>query len=425
MPELAGSLAHIGLAPVAELLSTLGKTGDVLIASDGWIAQLSIDDGHLIAAHIEGERGCSALRFIAGRMRTGEFEFSAGPPTLSPDPDLNTSDSLADLATLVRQPVPAWAGLVTNPTSIPYVAVTPGDEEAEVTLSRAALRVLLDLDGQRTIRDLAARHGLLRSCLALGALADFSMIGIDADGPPSTPARPHFTLRRASLLRMFSEVGQAVVLVGALTLAGRALVQNFRVEGISMQPNFVGGQVLVINRAAYYHMDAGPLARVLPGVHQGLSTFPFGAPQRGDVAVFRAPPEPDTDYIKRIIGLPGDRVAVRQGTVFVNGTALDEPYIKFPADYSFPDTGGELAVPNDSYFVLGDNRPESFDSHFGWLVPVSDLIGKAWVRYWPPDQAGVLQTPKPPTTAEISPQAPSVPALSPIRTGNGSTVSVK
>jgi signal peptidase I len=67
--------------------------------------------------------------------------------------------------------------------------------------------------------------------------------------------------------------------------------------------------------------------------------------------------------------------------------------VEFPADYNYPDAGSDLVVPDGNYFVLGDNRPESFDSHFGWLVPVSALIGKAWVRYWPPTDLGVVQTP--------------------------------
>jgi signal peptidase I len=187
------------------------------------------------------------------------------------------------------------------------------------------------------------------------------------------------------------EVGQAIVFTAVLVVGMRSLVQNFRVEGVSMQPNFQSGQVLVVNRAAYFHLDSWPLAGLLGGRSDGQPGYVFGGPQRGDVAVFRAPPQPDTDYIKRVIGLPGDSVAVRNGRVYVNGTALTEPYIEFPADYIFPSEGGDLKVPSDSYFVLGDNRPESLDSHFGWFVPSEDLIGRAWIRYWPPTEVGILQ----------------------------------
>src|SRR5205085_12613553 len=140
----------------------------------------------------------------------------------------------------------------------------------------------------------------------------------------------------------------------------RLLVGSFRVEGISMLPTFQGGEALVINRAAYFHVDASPLARVLPTTHQGSVSYVFGGPRRGDIVVFHAPPQPDADYIKRVIGLPGDTIAVVGGRVMVNGTPLEEPYIEFPASYSF----GPVVVPDGNYFVLGDNRPESLDSHF-------------------------------------------------------------
>jgi signal peptidase I len=163
---------------------------------------------------------------------------------------------------------------------------------------------------------------------------------------------------------------------GVLIFGIRVLVQNFRVEGISMLPSFAGGQVLVVNRAAYFHV---------------YTRYLFGGPQRGDVAVFRAPPQPDTDYIKRIIGLPGDRILIVDGVVFVNDRRLAEPYVRSPAAYTFPTDGKAMSVPDGHYFVLGDNRPESFDSHMGWLVSVDDLVGRAWIRYWPLNEVAIAQ----------------------------------
>jgi len=96
---------------------------------------------------------------------------------------------------------------------------------------------------------------------------------------------------------------------------------------------------------------------------------------------------------------------VRGGHVFVNGQQLSEPYIEFPADYIMPADGSQVVVPSGSYFVLGDNRPESLDSHFGWFVPVDDLIGRAWLRYWPPSEVGVVQA-APPGLASASTEAP-------------------
>jgi signal peptidase I len=189
-----------------------------------------------------------------------------------------------------------------------------------------------------------------------------------------------------------AELAQAVVVTALFIVGLRTVIQNFRVEGISMLPAFEGGQALVINRAAYFHVEHSPLAKLVPTTSQGSIKYVFGGPQRGDVAVFRAPPQPDADYIKRIIGLPGESVLVRGGRVFINGRPLEESYIDFLASYDFPPNGQPIVVPDGNYFVLGDNRPESFDSHLGWFVPVDNLIGRAWLRYWPPTELGVIQS---------------------------------
>jgi signal peptidase I len=115
----------------------------------------------------------------------------------------------------------------------------------------------------------------------------------------------------------------------------------------------------------------------------------LGGPRRGDIAVLRAPGSgEDVDLIKRIIGLPGDHLRIARGEVFVNGQPLDEPYIRFQATYSYPNEGDEVRVPEHQYFVLGDNRGNSRDSHFGWFVPAENLVGRAWLSYWPPREWG-------------------------------------
>ena len=86
--------------------------------------------------------------------------------------------------------------------------------------------------------------------------------------------------------------------------------------------------------------------------------------------------------IKRIIGLPGDSIEIREGKVFINGNPLDEPYIKEPIEYEYP----LQEIPENDYFVLGDNRNLSNDSHKGWTVPSDNIIGKVWITYWPPPQ---------------------------------------
>jgi signal peptidase I len=122
-------------------------------------------------------------------------------------------------------------------------------------------------------------------------------------------------------------------------------------------------------------------------------SYHFNPPQRGDIVVF-GPPEmaisqtgrPKEVYIKRVIGLPGDTVEVKDQTVWVNGEALRETYIKAPTQYQW----GPETVPTDAYLVLGDNRNNSFDSHVWGFVPQKNIIGRAVVRFWPPERLGGL-----------------------------------
>ena len=111
-----------------------------------------------------------------------------------------------------------------------------------------------------------------------------------------------------------------------------------------------------------------------------------GGPQRGDVVVFHVDPDSDL-LIKRVIGLPGDRVEIRSGQVIINGDLLDEPYITRPTygDY------GPVDVPPLHIFVLGDNRGFSNDSRAFGALPLDSIIGRAWISYWPPGQWGVVQ----------------------------------
>lgn len=142
-------------------------------------------------------------------------------------------------------------------------------------------------------------------------------------------------------------------------------VQNFRVEGLSMQPTLQSNQYLLVNKTAYM----------------------FGEPQRGDIVVFRSPQDPRRDLIKRIVALPGEEVEVRGGVVYVDDTALEEPYILDRPQYLF----NKRKVPENEYFVLGDNRNNSSDSHVWDWLPRASLIGRAWVSYWPVQTWAVVQ----------------------------------
>ena len=426
MAEISGSLASIELVPLVRLLTDLSKSGDLLVANQHWVGQLSFDHGRLVGAAIADEVGPEALEFIAVGMYAGEFEFSEGPPTFDARATLG-ADALALLEEFASPAARGRRRILPNPTAVPRLAAAPQLDEEQVSVERAVIYVLLAIDGQRTVREIAARYGPLQTVKALARLTQLGLLdttSLDAavveSLPPTAAAaaradgrqslaslrqlRDRFTDLRTSdpaqrAIGVGLELGQAVLVVGVLVFSIRLLIQNFRVEGVSMQPTFEAGQVLVVNRAAYFHLD---------GLSPSSPSYVFGGPQRGDVAVFRAPPQPDTDYIKRIIGLPGDSIAVRDGRVLVNGAALTEPYIEFPADYTFPTGDAELVVPPGSYFVLGDNRPESFDSHFGWLVPVDDLIGRAWIRYWPPNELAIVE-PTRPVFAAVATDARSQP----------------
>ena len=181
--------------------------------------------------------------------------------------------------------------------------------------------------------------------------------------------------RASTPRKLLVEIVQTVLFMGLLVFGVRVILQNFRVEGPSMQPTLTTGQLLWVNKAAYYRWN---------------DQYLLGGPQRGDIAVLRSPDSnDDVDLIKRVIGLPGDRLSVLHGEVFINGQTLEEPYIRFQASYTYPSDGTQIAVPDGQYFVLGDNRANSRDSHFGWFVPAENLTGRAWLSYWPPADWGV------------------------------------
>ncbi len=183
------------------------------------------------------------------------------------------------------------------------------------------------------------------------------------------------------------EIVQTILLTIAIFLAVRSVVQNFRVEGASMDPTLHSGQYLLINKVTYARADGTVLDRLVADPNPNDdANFIFGGPQRGDIIVFRSPGQADKDFIKRVLALPGEQVRIARGQVYVDGKLIDEPYVKHLATYDLE----QKTVPPDSYFVLGDNRPNSSDSHLGWFVPVNNVIGKAWVSYWPPTYWGVM-----------------------------------
>lgn len=161
-------------------------------------------------------------------------------------------------------------------------------------------------------------------------------------------------------------VALAIFVVGYLFL-----FQPHQVNGASMEPNFHDKEYLLTDKISYR----------------------FHPPQRGDIIVFRAPKNRELDYIKRVIGLPGERIRIANGSVFINDQKLKEDYLKGNATSSsgsFLQAGTDFLIPEDEYFVLGDNRSHSSDSRDWGTVAKEDIIGKAWLRYWPLQDFGVI-----------------------------------
>jgi signal peptidase I len=208
---------------------------------------------------------------------------------------------------------------------------------------------------------------------------------VETGGDTPLPTSPS---RGRSARNVVKDIAETLLLALIIYLGVRAGVQNFKVEGSSMEPSLHNGQYLLVNKMAYAAVDLDGVAEAVPPLQswKGSQFFPFGLPQRGDIVVFRFPRDPSRDFIKRVVAVPGETVEVRAGVVFVNNKKLTEPYILDSPTYSKEPT----VVPPGEYFVLGDNRNNSSDSHVWGPVPVTEIVGKAWVTYWPMKDWGFI-----------------------------------
>jgi signal peptidase I len=192
------------------------------------------------------------------------------------------------------------------------------------------------------------------------------------------------------------EIVETLLLAVLIFFAVRLVVLNFRVDGLSMEPTLDTGQMLLVNRQVYFHFDAYALVDWLPVVDhdQERIVYPFHPPQRGDIVVLHPPVDQGKPYIKRVIGLPGERIAIHDGAVYINGERLDEAYLGGLATSWSGSVGQEeITIGDGQVFVMGDNRGNSTDSRIFGAVDIDELIGKAWISYWPSDKFDILRSP--------------------------------
>lgn len=168
--------------------------------------------------------------------------------------------------------------------------------------------------------------------------------------------------RSKSIVREFIETIVLTLLI--YFLVRTFLFENYRVLGHSMDPTLENDQFLVVNKLGYR-------------LHE---------PERGDIIVFRDPRTDERKLIKRVVGLPGEMLEIKDGQVYVNDYLLDEPYVANPGRYSQSAT----PIPEEEYFVLGDNRNNSSDSHNWGTLSRQEIVGQAWISYWPPTLWGLI-----------------------------------
>jgi signal peptidase I len=182
---------------------------------------------------------------------------------------------------------------------------------------------------------------------------------------------------------LFREYGESLVIAFILALIIKFfLIQAFSIPSGSMEKTLLIGDYLLVNKLSY-------------GIRNPFTNHvvvPIGQPERGDVVVFIFPQDPSKDYIKRVIGLPGDKIQITNKKVYINGKLYDTPQARYEDSVVIPtprnpleparDNFGPVVVPPNSYFCMGDNRDRSYDSRFWGFVPMDNLKGKAMIIYF-------------------------------------------
>jgi signal peptidase I len=237
-------------------------------------------------------------------------------------------------------------------------------------------------------QDVHTKSSLTRPSTA----ADWSPVpSPDPTSPDSESPLPAKAEKRKSSSAV-REIAETLLLALVIFFAVRAVVLNFRVEGASMLPNLIDREMLLVNRNIYFHFDLNGALDRLPFIEREGERiiYPIHPPERGDIIVFNPPTITSQPYIKRVIGLAGDTITLENGGVFVNGEKLIEPYILGDITECPRVRCDPVTVLAGTVYVLGDNRTNSTDSRAFGPVPIDNIIGKAWITYWPIDEFGLV-----------------------------------
>ena len=182
------------------------------------------------------------------------------------------------------------------------------------------------------------------------------------------------------------EILETILLALAVLLIVRTSFQTVRVDGLSMEPTLTHGQFLIVNKLAFIDLPFFSVEATNDVENGGIPFFDY--PSVGDLIVFHISDDPERDLVKRVIGVPGDKVGMVNGFVYVNDRLLLEPYVENRGSGFFiPET-----IRPGHYFVLGDNREASSDSRLLGQISQSNIVGKIWLSFWPFSNLGTLST---------------------------------
>lgn len=180
-----------------------------------------------------------------------------------------------------------------------------------------------------------------------------------------------------NIIEFVMDILETVVFIGSLFIVVYLFImQPNQVQGASMKPNFHGGDYILTSKI----------------------TYKFRQPERGDVIVFKSPKNPDIDYIKRVIGLPGETLMIKDGDVYINNQLIPENYTATETNVwqrGFINEEEPITIPQGYLFVMGDNRKNSSDSRMFGPIPMTDVIGYVFYRYYPPNKIGLIKNPLP------------------------------